>query len=368
MELTQEQFQQKFSAGKIAVPILIGLSIITYMLYQNYSPSHIQTLIKASPFWLLITFLMLIARDLGYMYRIRFLTDKLLDWKQSFRVIMLWEFASCALPSVVGGSTIASYILYKEGIPLGRSIGKVMVTAFLDNLYFLVVAPIVVLLMYDQLLPNSEIISLTIQKSLWATFIISYVLIGLYVFFMAYALFVNPHAVKKLIIRIATVKYLRKWKSGLYNLSLELLETSIHLRTKPTVYWVHACFSTFLVWSARYIIIGCLIASFTDLSYQDHFLIFSRNLIYKILLFLSVTPGAAGFAELAFPLFFGMFVGSFTTIVVLVYRLVTYYLYLLIGVIIFPKWLSLVYSKPIPQPMISINKPTLLAVPLTTKQ
>ena len=59
---------------------------------------------------------MVVIRDLGYMYRIRVLTDKYLSWRKSFDVIMLWEFASALTPSVVGGSGIAIFILNREKI------------------------------------------------------------------------------------------------------------------------------------------------------------------------------------------------------------------------------------------------------------
>ncbi|MGK0280413.1 MAG: hypothetical protein ACI9RU_003196, partial [Litorivivens sp.] len=51
---------------------------------------------------LLGALLTVVIRDLGYMYRIRALTDNAISWRKSFDVIMLWEFASALTPSVVG--------------------------------------------------------------------------------------------------------------------------------------------------------------------------------------------------------------------------------------------------------------------------
>ena len=324
--------------------MVLGLGVVGYMLYKNYEPGQLQTLLEASPFWLGIALLVLFVRDFGYMYRIRYITDKALSWKQSFRVIMLWEFASCALPSVVGGSTIAAYILFKEKIPLGKSIAQVMVTAMLDNIYFVLIVPVVLLTLDGDLIPQFESINETLRQSLNITFIISYLLIALYAFTMFYALFINPKAVKRLLIRIGQVKLFRKWRTALFRHANELLIASKHIRNKNTAYWLHAGLSTFFVWTARYAIIGCLIAAFTHLSAEDHFIVFARNLVYKIVLLVSVTPGGAGFAEIAFPAFFGAFLGSFTTIIVLLYRLLTYYLYLVVGAIVFPRWVAIVFA------------------------
>lgn len=345
MDLTQEQISRKFSARKIILPVLLGLGVVGYMLYDTYQPDQLQTLLQASPFWLCMAFLVLFIRDFGYIYRIRYITEKVLTWKQSFRVIMLWEFASCALPSVVGGSTVASYILFKEKIQLGKSIAQVMLTALLDNLYFVLVAPIFLLLMNGELLEGMDSLNGTLLNSLKIAFTVSYLLILVYACTMFYALFMNPNAIKRLLMRLGQVRLFRRWRVPIFNHANELLISSRHLRFKTFTYWLQAIVSTFFVWTARYVIIGCLIAAFTDLSMQDHLVVFSRNLLYKIVLFISVTPGAAGIAEIAFPAFFGVFIGSFTTVVILLYRLLTYYLYLVIGAVVFPRWANSVFSK-----------------------
>lgn len=349
MELTKEQISRKFSARRVILPVALGLVVIGYMLYRNYDPGQLQTLLNASPFWLSMAFLALFIRDFGYIYRIRCITDKVLSWKQSFRVIMLWEFASCALPSVVGGSTIASYILFKEKIQLGKAIAQVMLTAMLDNLYFVLAVPLILLLMQGQLLSEMVDFNGTLLGSLQVAFIVSYLLITLYAGMMFYALFMNPKSVKRLLLRLGQAKLFRRWRIPLLNHANELLVSSKHLRSKAVGYWLQAAVSTAFVWTARYIIIGCLIAAFTELSLQEHFAIFSHNLIYKIVLLLSVTPGAAGFAEIAFSAFFGVFIGSFTTMVVLLYRLLTYYLYLMVGILVFPRWAATVFSKGAPK-------------------
>lgn len=96
-----------------------------------------------STFWIFLAILAMGMRDLAYMYRIRVLTDYVLSWKQSFRTIMLWEFASALTPSVVGGSGIAMFIVHREGINLGRSTAIVLVSALLDELFYITMVAIV---------------------------------------------------------------------------------------------------------------------------------------------------------------------------------------------------------------------------------
>ena len=94
-------------------------------------------------------------RDIGYVYRIRVLTDGHLTWRTGFDVTMLWEFASALTPSVVGGSGIAMFIIDREGIPLGRSTAVVFVTALMDELFYVVMVPILFLIVgLDALFPQ----------------------------------------------------------------------------------------------------------------------------------------------------------------------------------------------------------------------
>lgn len=327
------------------LPVLLGLGVMGFLIYENYDPDQFSTLANAHLLWIGMALLLLLVRDWGYVYRIRLITDKFLSWKQSLSVIMLWEFASCALPSVVGGSTIASYILYKEGVPLGKSLSQVMVTAMLDNFYFVLVFPLILFFTSGNLLPELIGLSETVRDSLGIAFFISYLLIASYAFLMFYALFVHPRAVKKLLLKLGSFKIFRRWQQSLFRHANELLIASQHLKHKTFGYWFKASISTIFVWTARYAIISCLIAAFTDLEMMDHVVIFSRNLVYKIVLFVSVTPGGAGFAEMSFPAFFGAYLAGFTAIIILVYRLFTYYLYLIIGAFVFPRWADRVFSK-----------------------
>ena len=244
MALNEQKLKRQFSTIRILLPVGLGLGVVGYMLFRDFEAGHWQTLAQASGLWLILTFLVLVVRDAGYIYRIRYITDAALTWRQSFRVIMLWEFASCALPSVVGGSTVAAYLLYKEEIPLGTSIAHVMVTSLLDNLYFVVAVPVVLLLAGGMTVPGVENLGSGIKTSLEIAFLASYLLIALYAFLMSYALFVNPKAVKRMLIRLSLLRPLKKWRLSLFNHANELLLTSHHLRHKKAAYWVRASVST----------------------------------------------------------------------------------------------------------------------------
>ena len=133
--------------SRIVLPILIGIGFSGYMLYNEYEPgsfSAMQLTLKTA-FWIAVSFLFMVFRDFGYIYRIRLLSNRQLSWRKAFSVIMLWEFTSAITPSAIGGTSVAIFFINKEGIKIGRSTAIVMVTSFLDELFFIIAFPIVLL-------------------------------------------------------------------------------------------------------------------------------------------------------------------------------------------------------------------------------
>ena len=119
----ERQPEKKSPLGKIKLsnaiyPILIGLGVVGYMLWRDFDPAVFAGISFTwhTAFWLLMAVLFMFGRDLGYMIRIRVLSGGSLNWRQAFRVIMLWEFTSAITPSAVGGTSVAILYVHKEGI------------------------------------------------------------------------------------------------------------------------------------------------------------------------------------------------------------------------------------------------------------
>ncbi|WP_266203918.1 lysylphosphatidylglycerol synthase transmembrane domain-containing protein [Pontibacter kalidii] len=344
MDQNKKTILKSFSPVKVLIPVLLGLAATAWLFIKDDKVSELKGIAQANIWWLLAALVVLVVRDAGYMYRIRSLTDKFLTWRNSLDVIMLWEFASAVTPSVVGGTTVATIILNKEGIPLGKSLAYVMLTAVLDNMFFIVVAPIALLLTQGAVFPTFNLDPSDVAK-LQSAFYISYSLIAVYTFIMIYALFVRPRAFKWLLLKITSIGFLRKWRVNAFQHGNEIVWASEQLRGKDFNYWARAILATIFVWSARYFLLNCLIAAFVDVSFSEHLLILSRNLIFWIVMLIAITPGGAGIVEMAFPSFFGLFLGGFASVVVVLYRLITYYPYLILGSIFLPKWVAKVFGR-----------------------
>ena len=258
-----------FSPLRIAITIGIGLAVATYMVYRSYDPTVFENISWSwqSTFWMFIALLMMAIRDLAYMIRIRILTDYKLNWKQSFQTIMLWEFASAITPSVVGGSGVAIYLVNKEGVSIGRSTAVVMTTAFLDELFYIIMVPIILLIVgYKQIfqieLPEEAMGDLLGKYGVEIIFFIGYGFIVLLTSFILYAIFFRPRGFKWILLKVFNLSFLRKWRFRAAETGDEIIITSSELRGKPFSFWLKAFTATFFSWTARYWVVNFLILAF----------------------------------------------------------------------------------------------------------
>ena len=294
----------------------------------------------------------MIGRDLGYMIRIRILTDKGLTWLQAFRVIMLWEFTSAITPSTVGGTAVAVVFLHKEGLSVGRSTAVVLATSFLDELYFVIMLPLIVLLVGNDALFTTSLqgtgISFLNELALVAG--IGYSVILIWVILVGYGLFFNPQAISKLITRFFGLPILRRWQESARKAGNDIIESSIELKKRSFGFWVKALTATFLSWTSRYWVVNAILVAFFSVS--DHFLIFARQLASWVMMIISPSPGGSGFAELILGRYITDLIpfdpavaGGIALAIAVIWRLISYYPYLIIGAFIVPGWIEKKFVK-----------------------
>jgi glycosyltransferase 2 family protein len=144
---------------------------------------------------------------------------------------------------------------------------------------------------------------------------------------------------------VASLPLLRKWKYKAIQQGNEIVMASQLLRGKDTAYWLKISLSTVFIWSARYIMLNCLIAAYRDINLYEHLVVFGKNLVLWITMLFSPTPGSSGTAEYFFPKFFGPVLGQYTAAATLFWRMMSYYPYLIIGAIILPRWIRRVFFK-----------------------
>lgn len=335
--------------GRILLPIFIGLSVTGYLLYREFEPDSFDFISFTgwSVFWLILSFVLMAFRDFGYMLRIRILTNNELTWRKAFNVIMLWEFTSSITPSAIGGTSVAIFFVNKEGIRVGRSTAVVMVTSFLDELYFILTFPIILLLLGRSdifVLDSSAAVIPWYQNEFFLLALGGYTIKLLYTLVLSYGLFINPRGLKWLLLMIFKLPIIRKWRPQANESGTDLIQTSREFSGWPFRKWLKAFGATFFSWTARYWVVNTLIITFFGikwLGWEDHLHVFAKQLVMWIMMLISPTPGGSGFAEYVFKEFLAAFIPVGTGIAMaFLWRMISYYPYLFIGTFLVPRWIK----------------------------
>lgn len=289
--------------------------------------------------WLFIALLCMVGRDFFYMWRIRLLTTGQLNWKKSFSVIMLWEFASALSPGVVGGAAVAMFILNREKIALGRSTAIVIITTMMDNLFYVMMIPITFLFInHVDLFPTHYSGSGAIQVVFWS----GYSIIAAAAVLLFLAIFVWPHLSKSMLKTLFSIPFLTRWKDSAVKTGEDIVVTSAEMRKESYLNWVKVYLVTCGSWISRYLVINAILQAFLNLSLYDHALILGKQFVLWLFMLISPTPGASGVAEYAFGELLVSFSGSALLLagMAVIWRLISYFPYLFIGAWILPRFLN----------------------------
>ncbi|MEL6193861.1 MAG: lysylphosphatidylglycerol synthase transmembrane domain-containing protein [Bacteroidota bacterium] len=340
---------KNFSFRKVMWPVIIGLvATIAIMFYNDFTGegelrkglSQIDWT-KFSIGWMIMGFLMMVLRDFAYIWRMRILTNGDLSWRRSFDLIMLWEFSSALSPSIVGGSAVAIFLMNKENISIGRGTAIIFLTILLDEIFYLLILPTVLLFF------GYDIIFAPVPRAITIPFWTAYVGIFIYTIFLIMALIVYPQGIHRGLKKLFHTRFFKRWQKGGYKMADDLLEASYEIRANNFWFWLKATASTLLAWAPRYLVLNCVIAAFavTSLGLGEHIIAFARQAIMFIMMLVSPTPGSSGVAEYMFTLLLSDFTPKGISIALAaVWRLISYYPYLLIGAIMVPRWINRVYG------------------------
>ncbi|MFV0419407.1 MAG: lysylphosphatidylglycerol synthase transmembrane domain-containing protein [Dysgonomonas sp.] len=339
-----EKETQGFSVWKILLPTFIGLGVVAYMFSREFSIDDLKQISVTSHtvFWIFVAFCFMLGRDTGFVIRYRYLTEKQLSWKQCIKVTLLAEFGTAITPSSVGGSTMAVLFLAKENIPVGRSTAMVFVTLLLDEMFFVVTFPLLLIFIpFDTLFSDNS----AFGSGVLILFIVAYIVKMLLCTLLITGLFIRPQAIRWLIIKVFRLPFLRRWHKSAAKAGDDLVVSAKEIRGKTISYWFPLITATILSWSSRYLVVNAIFMAFFQV--HDNLLIFARQFIMWIVMVVSPTPGGSGFSEFIFKQYLSEFIplAGVVPLIILLWRLLTYYNYLFVGALIVPRWVKKSFGK-----------------------
>lgn len=331
--------------SRIILPVLLGLMAVAYLLWRQFNPEEFARIRWTSHtfFWIGITVLIIIIRHLAYATRLRVLSQGAFSWWKCIELIFIWEFSSAVSPTSVGGSAVAFFVLSQEKLATAKTATIVLYTIVLDGLFFIGTLPFLYLLFGTDMI-RPDVRSIQDLGGWGGYFLFAYGLMATYTAVFYYGLFRSPIQIKRLLFRMSGLRFLRRFRRKWIELGNEMIIASRELRKKRWPFHVGAFLATAIAWSCRFILLNCLIIAFIQgisLDFWTQFGLYARLETMFVIIAFSPTPGGAGFVEVLFGGFLTDYVDSETraTVISTLWRLLSYYSYLLAGAIVIPNWI-----------------------------
>ena len=339
-----------FKGRNVLIPLVLGLAAASLLIFYDFDYDELRSIHFGQDAWLWlgVAFICLILRDLGYVLRLRFLSESSLSWRQCFELTMLWEFASAITPGIIGGTAAAFVLLAQENIKTGRSTAIVLTTSFLDVLFYVLAVPCLFLISGSVFamplveLPNGGFVDASVVK---VYFLVSFGILFLWALLVFIGLFIRPRIIVNTMAWIFSLPFLKRWKNESRQWQEEIVSTSREFGGKGGVFWLKSFGATVFSWVARFALVNCIVLAFGGL--PDHMDLFINQLVMWCVLLIPFTPGASGMAEAIFPAFLSPFFASATIarLAAVLWRVISYYPFLIIGFFIFPIWMKRVLNQ-----------------------
>lgn len=338
--MEQSKALKVLNPKSVWIPVVLGLGLVAFLAYRDDQFSA-ESFALFSDFRLPFIFAALIVisiKDGLNGLRVRWISHAEIEFLPALRIVLLWEFAIAVTPPLIGAAAVLVFIIFKEGQTFGKALAYTLLLAILDNLFFLTASPIALWLSNGEVLPMNTSDSSFLEKGMSGVFWYSYTTIVFFTFFMLSALLFFPTTVRKLLAALMKWRFLKRWETAVMKQSDELVLASQVLKGQSLMYWVKLLFITYLIWIFKFALVNVWVSGFIGFNWANQALMIGRHLTMWIVMLVSPSPGNAGTAEIIFPLFYEEFAGRYSFLSSILWRLSTYYPYLIVGVLLIPKW------------------------------
>lgn len=347
---------KQFNVWKIIIPVLLGIFVVVLLGFRDFDIELIKKInwSRTTVLWVIFGLLFMALRQFFISLRLKLIAEGRLTWRQCIDIGILWEFSSAATPSVVGGTAVALYLLSKEGLSPGRSTTYVLFSILLDGIFFLTFIPLIWYLLGSNFLSPDISFTETLlgdrptgpaSSTGWVYFFLLGTIVTVCsALVTAYGLLVNPKLMGWLIRLVLKIPFLERWKEVGHKTADDLVIASKGIRNKSARYWFSNLGVTFVIWIMRLAMVNITLLSVMSIGNQ--LFIFGRSLILYLVMLLSPTPGAGGVAEGTFIWLLQDFIPEGSgAVLALLWRAISFYIFLPIGLILLPAWLRRVYKK-----------------------
>lgn len=327
---------------RAVLPIVIGLAVTAWLFCNELQDGDFSQFHITGRMWLGfgVAWVFMIGRDFGLTWRFHSMASPHLTWGRALKVDLMCAFTSAVTPSAMGGSAFAIFYLNREGVSLGRATTLTLTTLFLDELFFVVFCPIILLLIpFDQLF-GAEARDAAFIHGVELVFWLVYVGIVIYTIILYFGIILKPRAVASLIRHMFMLRILRRWRRQAFNTASNMVNTAAELHHVGLRWWLNMFGATVVSWFSRYLVVNALFWGFAPDA--SGLLVFARQFVVWVLLMVSPTPGGSGVSEWLFTEYYGdlMSNAAMAIVIAIAWRIVSYYIYLILGSFLVPSYFS----------------------------
>jgi glycosyltransferase 2 family protein len=350
--LTDEQRNvlRSLRSSRMILPILLGLSVVGYMFWRNFDAKMLQKIswTRATFLWIFAAVVLIVLRHLAMSARMWIISQGHFTYRKCIELVLIFEFSLSITPTTLGGSAVSLFVLTQEKLSAARTTTIVLYKVVLDTLFFVGTFPILYLISGAKIVaPDmTSLLHPTVEARI---FYFTYTIMSTYGLFLFYGLFINPSLIKKFLTSVTSLPLLKRFKPGAARIGSEIVLAAEELRNIGWRQHALAFLCTWLAWTFKFFLISCLVVGIyrPEMSIDREILLYSRLQAMFIIMALSPSPGGAGIAEGLFPKLMRDFIpeASIATVVALIWRLISYYPYLVAGAVVVPNWVRRVFLK-----------------------
>jgi glycosyltransferase 2 family protein len=351
-DLTEEQRSvlRSLRSSRMVIPILLGLGVVAWLVLRNFDFSKLKEIdwTLSTFLWIALSATLLIIRHLAFSFRMWILSQGHFSFLKCIELVLIFEFSLCITPTTIGGSAVSLFVLTQEKLSAARTTTIVLYKVVLDTLFFIGTFP----LLYG--INGAKIIRPGMASLLdvnWESQIFFFSYIGMisYGLFLFYGLFINPNLIKRFLVSTTRLPFLRRFRENAQKFGNEIVLASKDMKKIGWRQHSMAFLATWTAWACKFLLISCLIVGIDrpEMSFTREVLLYSRLQSMFIIMALSPSPGGAGIAEGLFYPFLHDFISNLeiAIIIALIWRLMSYYMYLALGAVIVPNWIRKVFIK-----------------------
>ncbi len=315
----------------IVISAVLTVAVLAGICYATFDPQAFRQMVRETHLgFLAAAVVVTFGRVAVGGWRLSFVSQGQLGWMGGTRGQLAWEFFSSVTPSAIGGGPVASFYVARDcNITVGEATALMMFSVLLDQLWFLVAIPFVLVAsVYVDVIPAA-----VGSIGLW-TAMLAFVGVLAWAGLFAFAMLFRPHLLERLADWCLRWKYLRRFRGQVLPEMRAFTDQARHLGNQPLPFYIKGFGLTALTWLGRYVLVYTIIRSVY--SSIDPVLSVIRTAAMTLLGLVMPTPGGSGGLEGLYALFLGpLMPDALVAPTLLTWRVLGYYLFIALGAYLF---------------------------------